>query len=60
MMSPQGAAKLASVLQQDGAIVEHRTLPSGHELSQADVSLAKQWLRTATRPLGLNESGHHR
>ena len=48
MMSPQGAAKLASVLQQDGAIVEHRTLPSGHELSQADVSLAKQWLRTAT------------
>ena len=40
MMSPQGAARLATVLQQDGAIVEHRTLPSGHELSQADVSLA--------------------
>jgi phospholipase/carboxylesterase len=47
MMSPQGAAKLAAVLQQDGAVVEHRQLPSGHELSQADVSLAKQWLQTA-------------
>lgn len=48
MMSPQGAAKLAAVLQQDGAVVEHRALPLGHELSQADVSLAKQWLQTAT------------
>lgn len=44
MMSAEGAAKLAAVLQQRGAIVEHRTLPSGHELSQADISLAKQWL----------------
>lgn len=50
MMSPQGAAKLASILQQRGAIVEHRTVPTGHELSQADISLAKQWLqRTAAR-----------
>jgi phospholipase/carboxylesterase len=47
LTSPQGAARLASELQQDGALVEHRTLPTGHELSQADVSLAKQWLRTA-------------
>jgi phospholipase/carboxylesterase len=47
MMSPEGAAKLTAVLQQRGAIVEHRTLPGGHELSQADVSLASQWLRTA-------------
>ena len=46
MMSPEGAAKLATRLQQYGAVVEHRTLPVGHELSQADVSLAKQWLRT--------------
>lgn len=44
MMSAEGAAKLAAVLQQRGAIVEHHTLPSGHELSQADVSLAKRWL----------------
>jgi phospholipase/carboxylesterase len=46
MMSPEGAANLAARLQQHGAVVEHRTLPVGHELSQADVSLAKRWLRT--------------
>jgi phospholipase/carboxylesterase len=46
MMSPEGAARLAARLQQYGAMVEHRTVPVGHELSQADVSLAKQWLRT--------------
>jgi phospholipase/carboxylesterase len=46
MMSPEGAARLAARLQQYGAVVEHRTLPVGHELSQVDVSLAKQWLRT--------------
>jgi phospholipase/carboxylesterase len=46
MMSPEGAARLAARVQQYGAMVEHRTVPVGHELSQADVSLAKQWLRT--------------
>jgi phospholipase/carboxylesterase len=46
MMSPEGAARLAARLEQCGAAVEHRTLPIGHELSQADVSLARQWLRT--------------
>jgi phospholipase/carboxylesterase len=45
MISLEGAKRLASVLQQHGAVVEHRTLPSGHELSQADVALAKQWLQ---------------
>jgi phospholipase/carboxylesterase len=47
MMSPEGANKLAARVQQYGAAVEHRTVPVGHELSQADVSLAKQWLRTS-------------
>jgi phospholipase/carboxylesterase len=32
------------VFKQAGAAVEHRTLPVGHELSQADVSLARAWL----------------
>jgi phospholipase/carboxylesterase len=45
MMSAEGAARLADLLRQYGASVEHRTLPSGHELSQADVALAKQWLK---------------
>ena len=44
LMSPERAARLASLLQSYGAIVEHRTLPSGHELSQTDVNLANQWL----------------
>jgi phospholipase/carboxylesterase len=45
MMSAEGAAGLAAVLQRDGALVEHRTLPGGHELSQTDVDLTQTWLR---------------
>jgi phospholipase/carboxylesterase len=44
MMSSEGAARLAAVLQRDGAVVEHRTLPGGHELTQSDVGLARTWL----------------
>jgi phospholipase/carboxylesterase len=51
MMTPEGAARLAARLQQDGAIVEHRTLPSGHELSQADVTIAQAWLRSHAHPV---------
>jgi phospholipase/carboxylesterase len=39
------AARLAATLEQAGASVEHRTLPVGHELSQADVALARSWLQ---------------
>jgi phospholipase/carboxylesterase len=45
LMSAEGAARLALALQQDGAIVTHRTLPVGHELSQADINLARAWLK---------------
>ena len=49
------AGRLASMLKQAGAAVEHRTLPVGHELSQADVSVARAWLEKnealATEPL---------
>jgi phospholipase/carboxylesterase len=51
MMSPEGAARLAARLQQDGASVEHRILPSGHELSQADVTIAQAWLRSHAEPV---------
>jgi phospholipase/carboxylesterase len=44
MMTPERAAQLASLLHGYGAVVDHRTMPSGHELSQADVNLAKRWL----------------
>ena len=43
------AARLASLLQRLGAEVEHCTLPSGHELSQADVTLAKNWMKAHER-----------
>lgn len=38
------AARLAAVLKGAGASVEQRTLPAGHGLSQADVTLAREWM----------------
>lgn len=49
LMQPERAARLASLLTGYGAVVDHRTLPSGHELSQADVTLAQQWLGARAR-----------
>src|SRR4051812_13611063 len=37
------AARLAAILKDAGATVDHRLLPVGHGLSQADVTLAKAW-----------------
>ena len=45
IISSQSAARLASALQRYGANVEHGTLPVGHELSQADVALARAWFK---------------
>jgi phospholipase/carboxylesterase len=45
IISSEGAARLASLFRQSGATVEHRILPTGHELSQTDVTLARAWLR---------------
>jgi phospholipase/carboxylesterase len=41
---PANALRLKAMLEQAGAQVEHRTLPGGHELSQGDVNLAREWL----------------
>jgi phospholipase/carboxylesterase len=54
IITPEKAARLASLLQHHGAIVEHRTLPAGHELSQADVSLARTWMQAHSH-LAMNE-----
>jgi predicted esterase len=40
----ENAARLAYILKGAGAIVDHRTVPTGHGLSQADVALTKAWL----------------
>lgn len=44
---PENAARLASMLKAAGADVEQRILPAGHELSQADVAIARTWLEKA-------------
>ena len=53
LISAEGAARLALALQQSGANVSHRTLPVGHEWSQADINLARSWLneRETTKDL---------
>lgn len=39
------AQRLAVALARAGADVQHRTLPIGHQLSQADVTVASEWLQ---------------
>jgi phospholipase/carboxylesterase len=36
--------RLAGLLKQAGANVTHQVLPAGHQLSQADVTLARRWI----------------
>jgi phospholipase/carboxylesterase len=50
IIPPENAARLATLLRRRGAVVEHRTLPTGHELSQADVTIARTWLQAHARP----------
>ncbi len=38
------SAKLAALLSDAGARVDHKVLPAGHQLSQADVTLARGWI----------------
>ena len=40
----ENAARLAAALRAAGAVVEHQVLPTGHGLSQADVTLTKTWI----------------
>jgi phospholipase/carboxylesterase len=40
----ENAARLARTLGDAGATVEHRVLPAGHGLSQADATLTRGWL----------------
>jgi phospholipase/carboxylesterase len=46
----ENARRLAEQLAAAGARVEHRVLPAGHGLSQADVSLATGWIRSLALP----------
>ncbi|UPJ61218.1 alpha/beta hydrolase [Bradyrhizobium sp. 192] len=44
IVPPGNSAKLAALLSQAGASVTHRVLPAGHQLSQADMTLARDWI----------------
>jgi phospholipase/carboxylesterase len=44
------AVELAGQLIHAGANVQHSVLPAGHELTQTDVTLAKEWMKTALLP----------
>jgi phospholipase/carboxylesterase len=39
------AKSLARLLQDAGAVVDHQVVPSGHELTEADVRIARSWLQ---------------
>jgi phospholipase/carboxylesterase len=43
------AARLAEMLLDAGADVTYRTLPVGHQLSQADLALVKDWLQRLSK-----------
>jgi phospholipase/carboxylesterase len=44
MVPAENAARLAAILRAAGADVDHRTLPAGHGLAQADVALSRVFL----------------
>lgn len=45
----EDAAHLQSLLSERGAHVESHALPVGHQLSQADLTLARRWLQATDR-----------
>jgi phospholipase/carboxylesterase len=48
----ENAARLGELLRASRAAVEHRVLPAGHGLTNADVTMARQWLRETTAKYG--------
>jgi phospholipase/carboxylesterase len=47
IIPPANGERLAAMLARAGADVTRRVLPVGHQLSQADISLAREWLACA-------------
>jgi phospholipase/carboxylesterase len=56
IISASNAAELAGQLTHAGANVQHSMLPTGHELTQMDVTLAKKWMKTALLPEAVSSS----
>lgn len=51
MIPAANAGWLASLLQRSGADVQHRTLPAGHGLSQADLTITRDFLQKQFRAI---------
>lgn len=45
IIPPDNSQRLATLLAKAGAEVQSRTLPVGHQLAQADLTIAREWLR---------------
>jgi phospholipase/carboxylesterase len=50
---PGNAARLKAMLERAGAHVDHHILAGGHELSQGDVNLAREWLQAQDAALAV-------
>lgn len=50
MISAAGRDRLIAVLQGAGAKLVYKTLPTGHNLTQDDLTIAAYWLKTALEP----------
>jgi phospholipase/carboxylesterase len=59
IIPPGNSAQLAAMLANAGADVQHRVLPAGHQLSQTDLNVAREWL-TAISSAAETAAGEHR
>jgi phospholipase/carboxylesterase len=50
IITAAGASRLAATLTRDGAVLRHEILSAGHGLTQADVTLVRQWLAGLAMP----------
>jgi phospholipase/carboxylesterase len=56
IIPPANGERLAAMLTKAGADVTRRVLPVGHQLSQADVTLAREWLARAQATADIESS----
>lgn len=47
IVAAANSARLAALLSEAGGRVTHKVLPAGHQMSQADVTLARDWIGNA-------------
>ncbi len=50
MISAAGRDRLIEVLRGTGANLDHKSLPTGHNLTQNDLTIATHWLKTSLEP----------